>query len=162
MRPSNGAQWAQSASRCAASYRKPAFGRIGVGRVLLLSLVCLFVSAAGRSQQRLGGKLPGIGKSTPSGSTQQAFTGSVQSLDKQHHVLNISTSQSGSTEIFPIQKKVKISSVRGRKLKLAALTPGTNVVVYYQEKEGRRTVNQIVVLSSGTTPSSKKKTPASS
>ncbi len=140
--------------------RKAWLSRCGIGLLLGLA-VCLLVSTPAPSQQQQGSKLPGIGKVKPSGLNQQAFTGSVQSLDRQHHVLNVTAAQGNGAEIFPIQKKIRISSVGGRKLKLAALSPGTNVVVYYQEKGGRRTVNQIVVLSPGTPPA-KKKPPVSS
>ena len=161
MRPSKGSQLACSSGRVGARYGKAWFGERDIGLALVVCAICLLVSAPARCQRQLGSKLPGIGKITPSGLGQQAFTGSVQSLDRQHHVLNVSDAQTNSIEIFPIQKKVKISSVGGKKLKLAALSPGTNVVIYYQEKQGRRTVNQIVVLSSGAPPA-KKKPPVSS
>ncbi|MGH9354549.1 MAG: hypothetical protein ACRD10_00285 [Terriglobia bacterium] len=135
--------------------------RLAGGWLLWVPALFLLISATAFGQQPLGSKLPGIGKITSPGSGQQAFAGSVLSIDQQHHVLNISASPGNGAEIFPIQKKVKVSSVGGRKLKLAALTPGTNVIVYYQEKDGRRAVSQIVVLSSRT-PAAKKKSPVSS
>lgn len=116
---------------------------------------CLFFSLPAYSQQNRRNKLPGINKITSGAPTRQAFTGSVQSLDRQHHVLDVSAAQGNSTAIFPIRKKVKVSSIDGQKLKLAALTPGTNVIVYFEQKGGRRMVEEIIVLTPGA-PASKK------
>lgn len=110
---------------------------------------CVLFSLPSYSQQNRRNKLPGINKITSGAPTRQAFTGSVQSLDRQHNVLDVSAAQGNSTAIFPIRKKVKVSSIDGQKLKLAALTPGTNVIVYFEQKGGRRTVEEIIVLTPG-------------
>lgn len=115
----------------------------------------LILPARSYSQQNHRSKLPGINKITSSGPGRQAFTGSVQSLDRQHHVLDVSAAKGQSTAIFPLRKNVKVSSIDGQKLKLAALTPGTNVIVYFEQKSGRRTVEQIIVLTPGA-PAGKK------
>ncbi|HEX5482476.1 MAG TPA: hypothetical protein VFZ08_07595 [Terriglobia bacterium] len=107
---------------------------------------CLILPMRSYSQQNRRNKLPGINKITSSGPGRQAFTGSVQSLDRQHHVLDVSAAKGQSTAIFPIRKNVKVSSIDGQKLKLASLTPGTNVIIYFEQKSGRRTVEQIIVL----------------
>ncbi|MGH9359912.1 MAG: hypothetical protein ACRD22_16405 [Terriglobia bacterium] len=145
-----------SSDRRASSCLKATVWRNGIGRALALCFISMLLCAPAWSQLQRVNKLPGIGKITNPGSGEQAFTGSIQSLDRKQHVLNVSDAQSNDTEIFPIQKKVKISSVGGAKLKLASLTPGANVVVYYEDKQGRRTVTQIVVLSSGASPAKKK------
>jgi|SRR5579875_2580879 len=160
MRPPNDSDEVSSLGRRRARHKKVCAGWSGIGTLLIVALLLLIATPA-RSQQQQKSKLPGIGRITSSGLNQQAFTGSVQSLDRQHHVLNVNAAQGNGAEIFPIQKKVRISSISGRKLKLAALSPGTNVVIYYQEKGGRRTVNQIVVLSPAAHPA-KKKPPVSS
>ncbi len=146
---------AHSTARRAGSYLKAAAYRGGAG--LALCFACALFCAPAWGQLQGVSKLPGIGKITSPGSGQECFTGSIQSLDRKQHVLNVSAVQSNDTEIFPIQKKVKISSAGGSKLKLASLTPGTNVVVCYEDKQGRRTVDQIIVLSSATS-SAKNKT----
>jgi hypothetical protein len=100
-------------------------------------------------------KLPVINKITSNGPARAAFTGEVQSLDRKLKVLNVSGGRNEGTVIFPLKKKVKVSSISGQKLKLAALTPGTNVVVYYEQQDARRTIQKIVIL--GTSASQTKK-----
>ncbi|MGH9432513.1 MAG: hypothetical protein ACRD3T_13310 [Terriglobia bacterium] len=92
-------------------------------------------------------KLPGLDKITSNGPTRQAFTGKIQSLDRKHEVLSVNTIEGVDTEIFPLKKRVKVTSANGAKLKLVALKPGTSVTVFYEQKGDRRTVDQIIVLS---------------
>ncbi|MGH9353521.1 MAG: hypothetical protein ACRD2G_15400, partial [Terriglobia bacterium] len=87
-------------------------------------------------------KLPVLGKIVANGPTKGAFTGIIQTLDRRNNVLEVGSADGTDTAIFPISKKVKISSIEGRKLKLAALTPGTNVVVTYEQQGGKRTVQE--------------------
>ncbi|HTV53364.1 MAG TPA: hypothetical protein VMI06_00440 [Terriglobia bacterium] len=101
-----------------------------------------------------------INKITSNAPTRSALTGKVQFLDTKLKVLDVSDGQGGSTAIFPLNKKVKVSSISGQKLKLAAVTPGTNVIVYYEQRDARRTVQQIIVL--GSDASRNKKHPHSS
>jgi hypothetical protein len=105
-------------------------------------------------------KLPVINKITSNGPTRSALTGKVQSLDRKLKVLDVSDGHGGSTAIFPLNKRVKVSSISGQKLKLAAVTPGTNVIVYYEQRDARRTVQQIIIL--GSDASQTKKHPHSS
>ena len=91
-------------------------------------------------------KLPGLDKVT-SGPTRQAFTGKIQSFDRKRAVLTVNTVEGADTEIFPLKKKVKVTSANGLKLKLVALKPGTSITVFYELKGDRRTVDQIIVLS---------------
>ncbi|MGH9327587.1 MAG: hypothetical protein ACRD2B_13015 [Terriglobia bacterium] len=115
---------------------------------------CILLCARPASAQ-LGNhaKLPGVSKII-SGSTRQAFTGTVQSLNRKQHVLNVGAGENSA--IFPLKKKVKVSSVGGARLNLAALTPGTNVIIYYEQQGGHRTVNQIVILAAPAASSAKK------
>ena len=125
--------------------------------ILVLASV-LVVLSQGMAQERKT-KLPGLDKIT-GGPSQQAFSGIVQSLDMKRKILNVNTVQGGVTEIFPIRKGVPVMTARGDKLKLTALVPGTNVIIYYEQKGDRRTMKQIVVLAAA--PSDEKKLPPSS
>jgi len=102
-------------------------------------------------------KVPVIDK-LESSATQQAFMGVVKSVDFESEVLNIDNITGKSTEIFPIKKKVHVVTADGDKLKLGTLKPGTNVMVYFDQKGDRRTITRIVVLTGGPP---KKKTPPS-
>jgi len=131
------------------------------GGLLVIVIACFLFPLLARAQEEHRNKLPGLSKITSNGPTRQAFTGSIQSLDRQQHVLNVTAAGGGNTAIFPIGKKVKVSTIDGQKLRVATLTPGTNVIVYYEQKGGRRTVDQIIVLGPNT-PTEKKKDHASS
>jgi 3-dehydroquinate synthase class II len=104
-------------------------------------------------------KVPVIDKITSGGPTQQAFSGIVRSVDLQGEVLNVDNVNGKSTEIFPVKKKVGVYTADGDKLALAKLKPGTNVLVYYDQKGDHRTVRRIVVLAGG--PAKKKSPPPS-
>ena len=103
-------------------------------------------------------RVPGLDKITSPGVTQQAFMGIVKSLDLESEVLNVDNIDGKSTEFFPIKKKIHVVTADGDKLKLETLKPGTNVLVYYDQKGDRRTVTRIVVLAGGQL---KKKSPPS-
>jgi len=132
----------------------------GVTRFLaafLLTLILVLEPTGAQDQRKR--KVPGLDKVT-SGSSHLAFSGKVQSVDLEHSVLNVNTVQGGTTEIFPLKKGIHISTADGEKLKVAALTSGVNVIVYYEQKGDRRTVKQIVVLASHA-PEGKKSPPRS-
>jgi hypothetical protein len=129
--------------------------------LLIIAIACFLFSSLARAQEEHRNKLPGISKITSNGPTRQAFTGSVQLLDTHQRVLNVTAAGGGNTAIFPIGKKVKVSTIDGQKLRVATLTPGTNVIVYYEQKGGRRTVDQIIVLGPHA-PTGKKKDRTSS
>ena len=122
--------------------------------VMLSLLACLgaFIQFPSMSfaQQELGSrsKLPVINRITSNGPTRSAFTGSVESLDPKLKILDVSSAHGRSTALFPLSKKTKISSLTGQRLKLASLTPGTTVIVYYEQNAARRTVQQVIVLGS--------------
>jgi hypothetical protein len=102
-------------------------------------------------------KVPGLDKITTGGTNQQAFSGKVQSVDLERSLLNVNTVQGGVTEIFPVKKTVHVMTASGDRLRLGTLKPGTNVIVYYEQKGDRRTVKQIVVLAAA--PREEKKSP---
>ena len=103
-------------------------------------------------------KVPVIDKITNGGPSQQAFMGIVKSVDVESEVLNVDNITGKSTEFFPLKKKIHVVSADGDKLKLAELKPGTNVLVYFDQKGDHRTITRIVVLA-GSPP--RKKTPPS-
>jgi hypothetical protein len=128
--------------------------------VLVLALAALCALGAFAGQEERKHKVPVINKIT-SGPNQQAFSGTVQSLDLKRALLNVNTVQGGNTEIFPIRKGTHVSTADGGKLKLATLTPGTNVLIYYEQKGDRRTVKDIVVLGEAPAKQDKKSPPPS-
>ena len=121
----------------------------------LLTLLC---SAQAQDERRT--KVPVIGKIT-SASTRLAFSGKVQSLDLQRNLLSVSTVEGSSTEFFPIRKGMSILLAKGGKIKLTELNPGTNVIIYYEQKGDRRTVKEIVVLAARPAEEEKKSPPPS-
>ncbi len=125
-----------------------------------LATICGLWGRSGCAQEPHRSKVPGLDKIT-SGSSKLAFSGNVQSLDKEHDLLHVNTVQGGTTEVFTVKKGIRVSAANGSKLKLDALTPGTNVIVYYQQKAEKRTVTEIVVLSSGSGQDKKKAAPPS-
>jgi len=110
-----------------------------------------------KAQEQHKSKIPVFDKITSGGTSHQEFSGIVKSVDLKSEVLNVDSIQGNDTEIFPIKKKVQVFTADGDKLKLAKLKPGTNVLVYYEQKGDHKTVTQIVVLAGG----AKKKTPPS-
>jgi hypothetical protein len=132
--------------------------RILAGVFLALSLLGSPFRTTLKAQEQRKPKVPVINKITSGGPVQQAFTGIVKSIDLQGEVLNVDNVNGKSTEIFPIRKKIHVVTADGDKLKLAKLQPGTNVLVYYEQKGDHKTVTQIVVLAGGV---AKKKTPPS-
>lgn len=112
---------------------------------LLIIPVCAGAQQIGRP------KVPVLGKIVANGPTKGAFTGVIQTLDRHNNVLEVGSADGTDVAIFPISKKVKVSSIEGRKLKLAALTPGLNVIVTYEQQGGKRTVQEITILTKATT-----------
>jgi Cu/Ag efflux protein CusF len=118
---------------------------------LLVALILLTLPFPGtiKAQEQHKPRVPVLDKITSGGPTQQAFSGIVKSIDWDSEVLNVDNVNGKSTEIFPIKKKVHVVTADGGKLKLAKLKPGTNVLVYYEQKGDHKTVTQIVVLAGG-------------
>ena len=127
-----------------------------VGTIILSSLLSPVVAPAQKGRKH---KVPVINKITSGGGVRQAFTGKVQSVDTKHKVLNVGAAEGGGMEIFPVKKSVSITSADGDKLKLAELKPGSNIIIYYEQKGGERTVKQIVVLAPGADEAKKKPPP---
>ena len=117
-------------------------------RVLNIGILILASAVAVRAQDERRTRLPVLGK-IAGGSSHQAFSGKVQSVDMKRNLLKVNTVEGGATEFFPIKKNVPVSTASGERIKVQDLAPGTNIIVYYDQKEDRRTVSEIMVLSSG-------------
>ena len=63
----------------------------------------------------------------------------------------------GITEIFPIKHSTHVLTSDGFRKRLDVLSPGTHVIVYYDQRADRRTVTRIELFAS----ESKKKEPHS-
>ncbi|MGH9406124.1 MAG: hypothetical protein ACRD3D_09865 [Terriglobia bacterium] len=127
----------------------------------LLAMCAIFGFAPASAQEMGRPKLPPvINKITSSGTTKGAFTGIVQTLDTKGRVLEVASVNGADTALFPLTKKVKVSSIEGRKLKLASVMPGANVIVTYEQQGARRTVQEITVVEEA--PKVAKKKPSSS
>ncbi len=144
-----------TAKGCRSSFY-PAVIALGIA----LAACCGPAGKNGYGQDTHKSKVPGIDKIT-SGSSRLAFNGNVLTLDEKHELLSVNTVQGGTTEVFPVKKGVRVSAANGAKLKLDTLKPGTNVLVYYEQKAEKRTVTEIIVLSPGASPEKNKPTPPS-
>ncbi len=125
-------------------------GWSAVGLVLAMGLWLMPATSLGQGTL---GKLPGHNKLH--GSRQQAFSGAVQSLNRKLKVLNVTTHHGRDTQIFPIRSRTRVETLDGKRLTLKSLVPGTNVLIYYSEHGGQRSIQQVIVLES---PPGKKKT----
>ena len=114
--------------------------------ILTLTLTMLCGLSAVSAQDEHKRKVPGLEKLSP-GYSHQAFTGRVLSLDVRRSVLNVNAVRGSGTEIFALKKKsVRVEAANGDRLKLEELQPGTNVIVYYDQRGEQRSVKDIVVL----------------
>ena len=121
-----------------------------------LGLVLLFSPLPASTQDRSIEKLPVIDK-IASAAEHQAFSGTVQSLDEKHNILNVNSVEGGATEIFPVKKTTPVYTTDGYRRKPSNLTPGTNVIVYFELHADHRTVKRIEILAG----ESKKQAPPS-
>jgi len=115
---------------------------------ILAGVACFvaFVQASPVRAQQHKSKIPIIGKMN---SNRQAYSGTIQFLDLKQKILSVNSRQGRDTEIFPLRKDIHVEAVDGKKMKLKVLTPGTSVLIYYEEKGGERLVKNIIVLDSG-------------
>ena len=129
------------------------------GWAAILGTALMAASPAGGQQHRA--KVPLADKIITPGPTRQAFTGMVASLDAKRHVLNVNTVEGESFEIFPLKKNTKVATANGRPMTLTALQPGTDVIVYYEQKGDQRSVENIVILAPKNEAKGKKSPPSS-
>jgi hypothetical protein len=140
--------------------RGNARGRITAATILLTALLAwdLGIVARGAQEDESSARTPMLSKKTMGG-TRRAFSGKIETLDLKRKVLTVSTVEGGATEIFPVKKGISVSGARGKKLKIEELAPGTNVIVYYDYRDGRRTISEIMVLAVSPSQDEKKKSP---
>jgi hypothetical protein len=117
-------------------------------RVALVIPVILLVAAAAFAQQDdEKPKIPGLDKII-SANEHLMFTGTVKTLDEKHNFLTVSSVEGEDTEIFPIKHSTKVETSDGYRKKLAVLSPGTRIMVYYDQRADHRTVTDIQLYTS--------------
>jgi hypothetical protein len=121
-----------------------------------VALVVALLAAGMALAQEHKPKVPVIDKIT-SASLHQAFSGTVQSLDEKHNILNVNAVEGGVTETFPIKKNTHVITAAGTRIRLSDLAPGANVIVYFELRADHRNVTKIEIL----TNESKKQAPPS-
>lgn len=117
-----------------------------------ISVVMLLVAVAaprlGARQDDHKKKVPVLDKITTAPSGSNEFDGKVQSLDLKAEVLNVQSLREDDVEIFPIKKTVTVASANGYRMDISTLKPGTNILVYFEQRGDKRKVKEIVVLGS--------------
>ena len=108
-------------------------------------------SLTARPQEEHKHKVPMIDKIT-SGTDREAFSGLVQSLDLKDSLLVIHNTRDDTDEYFPFKKTVSVATASGKYLTLDSVKPGQNVLVYYEQKNNKRTVKEIVLLENAPAP----------
>jgi hypothetical protein len=118
-----------------------------------LGLTALLAVPA-RSQDERSTRAPDVGR--VGGTSRLAFSGVVTTVDLDKKVLHVDTVEGTFTEIFPLKKGFEVSSARGGRMKVEELKPGMNVIVYYQQRRGRRNVTEIMVIGTASSETEKK------
>lgn len=122
----------------------------------LVALAVALLSAGMVRAQESKPKVPGLDKIISS-AEHQAFSGIVESLDAKHYILTVNAVEGGVTETFPVKKSTHVFTTAGDRIKLSDLTPGANVIIYYELHADHRTVTKVEIL----TRESKKQAPPS-
>jgi len=133
---------------------------VGLGACLLV-LTLLAVSRVSAGQDDHKKRVPVLNKITTAPGGQNEFNGRVQSLDLKAKVLNVQSLREDDVEIFPIKKTVTVASANGYPVDISTLKPGTNVLVYFEQRGDKRKVKEIVVLESAPAGSKAPATPPS-
>ena len=115
----------------------------------------LLLMGAGLAQEEKP-KIPGLDKIISS-NEHLAFTGTVKSVDEKRNVISVLGVEGEDTEIFPIKHSTHVETADGFRKRLDVLSPGTRVIVYYDQHADHRTVTRIELFASET----KKKEPHS-
>ena len=102
-------------------------------------------------------KVPLIGK-IGGGTNRQAFSGKVQAVDTKRKLLVVDAVEGSYTEYFPVKGSFEVTAPGGKKTRVSDLTPGTNIIIYYEVKDDRRSVTAILVLGSKTPEKETKET----
>jgi hypothetical protein len=141
-------------NRLEPSSRSAAFRRgfwLGLGFLCVLSL-----SVAGRAQEEEKPKVPGLDKIIAA-NEHLMFTGKIKSIDLDHNTMSVSSVEGSDTEIFPVKHSTHVLTSDGFRKRIDILSPGTQVIVYYDQRSDHRTVTHIDLYTSET----KKKEPQS-
>jgi hypothetical protein len=120
---------------------------------LLLALLALGGTAAAQQEKP---KVPGLDKIIAA-NEHLCFTGTIKSVDEKRNVLTLNSVEGSDTEIFPIKHGMHVLTSDGYRKRLDVLAPGTQVIVYYDQRSDRRMVTRIELFNS----ESKKKEPHS-
>jgi hypothetical protein len=112
--------------------------------VLVLAIL-LPVCAAPAQQEKP--KVPGLDKIL-NANEHLAYTGTVKSVDEKRNIISINSVEGGNTEVFPIKHSTHVETADGFHKKLDVLTPGTHVIVFYDQRADKRTVTRIELLAS--------------
>jgi hypothetical protein len=139
--------------RCAA-VRFPAVWRAIRRPTMLVMAVFMIVGIALAQEEKP--KVPGLDKIIAA-NEHLMFTGKVKLVDVEHNTLTVSSVEGSDTEIFPIKHGTHVFTSDGFRKKLEVLSPGTQVIVYYDQRADHRTVTHIDLYTSET----KKKEPHS-
>ncbi len=101
-------------------------------------------------------KVPGLDKIIAA-NEHLMFTGKIKAIDLDHNTLSVSSIEGSDTEIFPIKSSTHVLTSDGFRKKVDVLSPGTQIIVYYDQRADRRTITRIDLYTSET----KKKEPHS-
>jgi hypothetical protein len=134
--------------------RFQAVWRVSWRTALAVLAILLLVGAAPAQDEKP--KVPGLDKIIAA-EEHLMFTGKIKSVDVEHNSLSVSSVEGSDTEIFPIKHSTHVLTSDGFRKKLDVLVPGTQVIVYYDQRADRRTVTHIDLYTS----ESKKKEPHS-
>jgi hypothetical protein len=121
---------------------------------VVLPAIFLIVGVARAQEEKP--KIPGLDKIIAA-NEHLAFTGTVKSVDTKHNFLSVDSVEGGITEVFPIKHSVHVETADGFRKRLDVLSPGTRVIVYYDQRSDKRMVTRIELFAS----ESKKKEPHS-
>lgn len=130
-------------------------------QVLAIATVAILIAVApARPQDDHKRKLPVLDKITTTNG-QEAFSGSIQSLDLKTSLLEVHSTRDNTDEFFSVKKNVHVASADGQRVTLDRLKPGVSVLIYYEDKGDRRAVKEIVVLGGPARVPKEKSTPPS-
>jgi len=115
------------------------------GWIALLVLAVLLPAFSLPAQQGEKPKVPGLDKIL-NAQEHLAYTGTIKLVDEKRNTISIDSVEGGNTEIFPIKHNTFVLGSDGYRKKLSALSPGTKVIVYYEQRSDKRMVTRIEML----------------
>lgn len=119
--------------------------RVSLLLPLVVAAALLAVSASPAQDDKP--KIPGLDKII-SANEHLMFTGIVKSVDEKHNILSVNSVEGGDTEIFPIKHSTHVETADGFRKRLDVLSPGTRVIVRYDQRADHRTVTSIDLFTS--------------